>query len=341
MRTTCAAPCSRPRTPGYDEARALYNAAIDRRPALIARCSGTADVVDAVNFARQHSLLTAVRAGGHSVAGHSMCDDGFVIDLSQMRGVWVDADTSVVRVQGGATWGDVDRETQRVGLAVPGGVVSTTGVAGLTLGGGLGWLHRKYGLACDNVRSVEIVTADGGVLRADASEHDDLFWALRGGGGNFGVVTSFEFDAHLIGPVVMLAAVAYPLDAAADILPAWRDWTESIPDEVTSRAVMFAPPVHPALPPELHDRDVAVVAAVYAGPVDDGDADHGTHPPSGQAGHRSQRAHSVPGRAVDVRPFRPRNHLGILEVACISTASTAKRSTLSCDAPTSDPRPSR
>jgi FAD/FMN-containing dehydrogenase len=256
---------------GYDAARVVYNAAIDRRPAIIAKCTGTADVVDAVNFAREHSLLTAVRSGGHSVCGYSVCDGGLVIDLTSMHGVWVDADARIVRVQGGATWGDVDRETQRAGLAVPGGIVSTTGVAGLTLGGGLGWLHRKHGLACDNLRSVEIVTADGSVVRASGLEHDDLFWALRGGGGNFGVVTSFEFDAHAVGPTVMLAAVAYPLETAADILPVWRDWTETVPDEITSRAVMFAPPAHPALPPELHDRDVAVIAALYTGPVEEGE----------------------------------------------------------------------
>jgi FAD/FMN-containing dehydrogenase len=184
-----------PHDDGYDQARVVQNGLVDRRPGLIVQCSGTADVIDAVNRARQRRLVTAVRAGGHSIAGYGVCDDGLMLDLSAMRGVWVDPDARTVRVQGGATWGDVDRETQAFGLAVPGGIVSTTGVAGLTLGGGIGWLHRAYGLACDNLRSVEIVTADGQLRRASDTEHPDLFWAVRGGGGNFGVVTSLEFTA--------------------------------------------------------------------------------------------------------------------------------------------------
>lgn len=256
--------------PGYDEARLIWNAAFDCRPAMIAKCSGVADVVDAVGFARERSLLTAVRAGGHGIAGHATCDGGLVVDLTPMRAVSVDAERRVVRVQGGAALGDLDRETQRVGLAVPGGVVSSTGVAGLTLGGGVGWLHRRHGLSCDNLRSVEVVTADGRVLRASASRHEDLFWAVRGGGGNFGVVTELEFEAHPLGPTVMVAAVAYPLAAADDVLPRWRAWTEGIPDEVTSRVIIFAPPDHPAIPPELAGRDAVLVAALYAGAVDDG-----------------------------------------------------------------------
>ena len=210
---------------GYEEARVVQNAMFDRRPGLIARCSGTADVIDAVNLAREHGLLTAVRAGGHSIAGYGVCDGGLMIGLAGMRGVWVDPEKRVVRMQGGATWGDVDREAQAFGLVVPGGVVSTTGVAGLTLGGGIGWLHRKFGLTCDSLRAVEIVTGDGTLIRASASEHDDLFWALRGGGGNFGVVTSLEFDAYPLGPIVYAAAPIYGIDRADDLFRAWRDWS--------------------------------------------------------------------------------------------------------------------
>lgn len=199
-----------PEDADYEEARMIWNGLIDRRPAIIAQCSGTADVVDAVNFAREHDLLVSIKSGGHNVAGNAVNDDGLVIDLSQMHGVHVDPSTATVRVQGGATLGDVDRETQLFGLAVPAGVVSTTGVAGLTLHGGAGHLRRKHGLTIDNLLSVEIVTADGELRRASAAENEDLFWAVRGAGSNFGVVTSFEFRAHQIGPMVMVGAVFYP-----------------------------------------------------------------------------------------------------------------------------------
>ena len=196
--------------PGYDEARAIWNGLIDRRPALIVQCTGAADVVDAVNFAREQDLPLSIKAGGHNVAGNAVNDGGLVIDLSQMRGVHVDPSTRTVRAQGGATWGDADRETQLHGLAVPGGVVSTTGIAGLTLHGGVGHLRRKHGLSIDNLASVDIVTADGQPRRASATENEDLFWAVRGAGSNFGVVTSFEFRAHPVGPLVMVGAVFYP-----------------------------------------------------------------------------------------------------------------------------------
>ena len=186
--------------PGYDQARKIWNASIDKHPALIARCGGIADVVAAVNFARENDLLTAIRGGGHNVGGRALCDDGIVIDLSRMRAVNVDPGDRVVRVQGGATLGDLDRETHAFGLAVPCGVVPKTGIGGLTLGGGVGWLIRKYGMSIDNLLSCQVVTADGSILTASESENEDLFWALRGGGGNFGVVTSLTFRAHPVQP---------------------------------------------------------------------------------------------------------------------------------------------
>jgi FAD/FMN-containing dehydrogenase len=259
-----------PQDDGYDQARVVQNALIDRRPALIVQCSGTADVIDAVNLAREQQLLTAVRAGGHSVAGYGVCDDGLMLDLSAMRGVWVDPDARVVRVQGGATWGDVDRESQAFGLAVPGGIVSTTGVAGLTLGGGIGWLHRSYGLACDNLRSVEIVTADGQLRRASETENPDLFWAVRGGGGNFGVVTTFEFTAHPLGPVVPVAAVMYPIDNAGELFRAWRAWASTAPEEAMSRALFWWMPEAPQLPPAVHNQQVFIVGAIYTGSAEEG-----------------------------------------------------------------------
>src|SRR5881396_1833163 len=264
-------PVLRPGDPGYDDARALWNGLIDRRPALFVQCSGAADVVDAVNFARDHGLDLSIKAGGHNVAGNAVNDDGLVIDLSQMRGVHVDPDTSTVRVQGGATWGDCDRETQLFGLAVPGGVVSTTGVAGLTLHGGLGHLRRKYGLSIDSLVSVDIVTADGQFRRASATENEDLFWAVRGAGSNFGVVTSFEFQAHPIGPMVMVGAIFYPLEESRTLLPAWRDYVSSAPNELSSVALCWSVPPHEPFPPELHGRPAVVIAASYAGAVEEGE----------------------------------------------------------------------
>jgi FAD/FMN-containing dehydrogenase len=258
--------------PGYDEARIIFNAAYDCRPAMIAMCRGTSDVVEAVNFARKHSLLTAIRGGGHGIPGYATCEDGLVIDLTMMNAVLVDGDQRIARAQGGALLGDLDRETQVAGLVVPAGVVSITGVGGLTLGGGLGWLHRKYGLSCDNLRSLEVVLADGSVVRASPTQHQDLFWALQGGGGNFGVVTEFEFDAHPLGPMILLAATAYPLEEARDVLTNWRDWTATIPEEVTSRVIMFTPPDHPSVPRVLLDRDGMLIGAVYAGPVEEGES---------------------------------------------------------------------
>jgi FAD/FMN-containing dehydrogenase len=257
-------------SPNYDEVRLIWNGMHDKRPALIARCTGVADVIEAVNFAREHHLLVAVRGGGHNVAGSASCDGGIMIDLSLMTGVHVDPKAKTARVQGGATWGDVDRETQVWGLAAPGGVVSTTGVGGLTLGGGLGWLRRKHGLTIDNLLSVEIVTADGRVLSASKTENAELFWGIRGGGGNFGIVTSFEFRLHPVGPMVMLCAPWYPAENAKEVLIAWRKFMESAPEELSSNALFWSVPPVPGFPEAAHGRRALILAAVYSGPADEG-----------------------------------------------------------------------
>lgn len=261
----------RPGDAAYDAARTVWNAMIDRRPAVVVRCTGAADVADAVDFAREHGLQVSVKAGGHNVAGTAVNDDGVVIDLSAMRGVHVDPGNGTVRVQGGATWGDCDRETQLFGLAVPGGVVSTTGVAGLTLHGGIGHLRRRYGLSIDNLISVDIVTADGRHRRSSQDEDAELFWAVRGAGSGFGVVTSFEFRAHEVGPIVAVAAVFYPLEAAGEVLPAWRDQVATAPDEMSSLALCWSVPAHEPFPPEHQGRDVVVIAAVWSGPSRQGE----------------------------------------------------------------------
>jgi FAD/FMN-containing dehydrogenase len=261
----------RPGTPAYDEVRQVRNGLIDRCPALIARCAGTADVVAAVNFAREHELLLSVRGGSHNVSGAATNDGGIVIDLSAMRGVRVDAAARTVRVQGGATWGDVDRETQLFGLATPGGVVSSTGVGGLTLHGGWGWLRRKFGYCVDNLVSVDIVTADGQVRTANEAENPDLFWAIRGAGSNFGVVTSFEFRLHPVGPQVAFAAPLYALEDAERVLPAWRDFMASAPEEISSNALFWSVPAVAAFPAELHGRAVHILAAAYAGDAAEGE----------------------------------------------------------------------
>ena len=253
-----------------EEPRETWNAMYQDRAALTARCSGTADVVDAVNFARERGLLVAVRGGGHSVAGLSTVRDGMMIDLSAMRGVQVDPERRLARVQGGALLGDVDRETQAFGLATPLGRVSETGVAGLTLGGGYGHLNSKYGLSCDNVVEAQVVCADGEVRTASAESNPDLYWAIRGGGGNFGVVTSFTFRLHPVGPIVGFAGVFYPLEDLADVERRWRDHISTAPDEVTSFIVTMTFPAAPEMPEVIHNRPVAIVAAVHSGDAEEG-----------------------------------------------------------------------
>jgi hypothetical protein len=260
-----------PEHAAYDEARAVWNGSVDRRPRLVARCRGTADVAASVRYAREQDLEIAVRGGGHNVAGTAACDDGLVIDLSAMRSVWVDPTGRTARVQGGALWGDVDHETQAYGLATTGGIVGHTGVAGLTLGGGIGWLMRKHGLTIDNLVAAEVVTADGNILRASRDEHPDLFWALRGGGGNFGIVTSFVFALHPVGPIVMAGPVFWPADDTIDVLRYYRDFLADIPDELGTVIRLGTVPPLSAIPDELHWRPAIAVGCCYAGNVDDGE----------------------------------------------------------------------
>ena len=262
----------RPGDPPYDEARRVWNGMIDRRPALIARCQGVADVMACVTFAAEQDLVLSVRGGGHNVAGFGTCDDGLVIDLSAMRGVRVDPVRRTVRAEGGATWGDVDRQTQLFGLAAPGGIHSKTGIAGLTLGGGQGWLRRTYGMSCDSLLSADVVTADGRLLVASETENADLFWALRGGGGNFGVVTSFEYRLHPVGPLVAFAGPIYPVEETARVTAGFGGFMTEAPDEINASLAWWSIPAVPAFPEELHGQAVVILPAVYIGMPDEGAA---------------------------------------------------------------------
>jgi FAD/FMN-containing dehydrogenase len=256
----------------FNEARKVWNGMIDRRPRLIAQCSGAADVVAAVNFARTHGLLVAVRGGGHSWPGHSVCDDGLMIDLSRMRSVRVDLAAKTVLAHGGALWGDVDHESQAFGLATSGGVVSTTGIGGLTLGGGSQtWLIRRYGSTADNLVSADVVTAAGDLLRASDTENADLFWAIRGGGGNFGVVTSFEYQLHPVGPLVLAGPTFFLWDRAKEITDFYLEYVKKLPDELTTALYYWTAPPAPFLPESLHGQPVVIIAACYAGPAKTGE----------------------------------------------------------------------
>jgi len=256
---------------GYDTARAVWNGTVNRRPRVIARCSGTDDVAAAVRFGRDQDLEIAVRGGGHNVAGTAVCDDGIVIDLSAMRAVLVDPAGRTAQVQGGALWGDVDHATQAHGLATTGGIIGHTGVAGLTLGGGIGWLMRKHGLSVDNLLSAEVVTAEGRTVRASADEHPDLFWALRGGGGNFGVVTSFHFALHPVGPMVMAGPVFWAAEDTAKVLRFYRDFVADAPDELGTVIRLGTVPPLPVISKHLHFRPAIAVGCCYAGTVEDGE----------------------------------------------------------------------
>jgi hypothetical protein len=256
---------------GYETARAVWNGMIDKHPALVVRCTGTADVLAAVQFARSQDLEVAVRAGGHSLPGFSTSDGGIVIDLSPMKGVRVDPVAQRAVAQAGATWADFDHETQAFGLAVTGGLVSTTGIAGFTLGGGIGWLMRKYGLTADNLLSADVVTADGRLVTASADEHPELFWGLRGGGGNFGIVTSFEYQLHRVGPTVLAGGVFFPGDQAAEVVRRYRAYTAGLPDEMTTLLNLTTAPPAPFLPEAVHGKKVVAVLGAYAGPPDEGE----------------------------------------------------------------------
>src|SRR5882757_2939678 len=249
----------------YEQARTIWNAMIDRRPGLAVRCAGAADVVRAVRFAGEHDLVLAVRGGGHSIAGNAVCDGGLLIDLSLMKSVRVDPARRTARVEPGVTLGEFDREAQAFGLATPLGINSTTGVAGLTLGGGFGWLSRKLGFTVDNLISADVVTADGALIQASAAENPDLFWAIRGGGGNFGVVTSFEFKLHPVGPNVASGLIVHPFARARELLAGYRDVAAAAPDELTVWVVLRKAPPLPFLPAEVHGKEILVLAVCYAG----------------------------------------------------------------------------
>ena len=255
---------------GYDEARSVWNAMIDKYPAAIARCTGAADVIAAVKFARDLDLQLAVHGGGHNVAGKAVCDDGLMIDLSPMNHVRVDPDAKVARAGGGATWGDFDHETQSFGLATTGGIVSTTGVAGVTLGGGLGWLARKYGLTHDNLRSMDVVTAEGELVTASEAENSELFWGMRGGLGNFGIATSLEFDLHEVGPEVLAGRIIHPYEAAPEFLRLYRDFMRGAPDELQAYAAFVQGNPAMGMPEQLHGKTLVGVIVLYSGDIDEG-----------------------------------------------------------------------
>jgi FAD/FMN-containing dehydrogenase len=270
LRDSMRGPVIAPDDAGYDAARAIWNGAIDRRPACIARCTGVADVVAAVRFARERDLVVAVRSGGHGVGGHALCDGGLVIDLSPMKGIRVDPAARTARAEAGVLWGELDRETQLHGLATVGGIVTHTGIAGLTLGGGIGWLTRKYGATVDNLLSADLVTAEGELLTASGDENPDLFWGIRGGGGNFGVVTSFEYRLHAVGPIVLAGPIFHPLEDAREVLAFYREFIATAPDELTTIFELSVAPPVPILPEDVHGKPIVMVGACDAGAPEDG-----------------------------------------------------------------------
>lgn len=271
LRKDFAGPLLRPSDDRYEEARAIWNGAIRNRPALIARCTGAADVLAALRFARDRGLEISVRGGGHAVAGHALCEGGVLIDLSPMTSVRADPASRKAHAGGGALWRHVDRETQAFGLAVTGGIVSHTGIGGLTLGGGIGHLMRRHGLTIDNLLSCDVVTADGRLVVASEEAHEDLFWGLRGGGGNFGIVTSFKYKVHPLGPTVLAGMLLYPLNEAAEVLAHFRDYVAGAPDEVGILGNLRLAPPLPVVPPELHGKPVVAIVVCYAGDLHDGE----------------------------------------------------------------------
>jgi FAD/FMN-containing dehydrogenase len=265
-----------PGDPGYSQARAVWNGMFDRHPAVIVRCAGVADVVTAVRFARSEDLSVAVRGGGHSFAGFGVCDGGIVIDVGPMKGAVVDPRAATVRAQAGLTWAELDHETQAFRLATPGGLVSSTGIAGFTLGGGLGWLTRRHGMAVDNLLGADVITADGELVRADIEHQSDLLWGLRGGGGNFGIVTSLDYRLHPVGPVVIGGAVFHPIGAARQLLEFYRDWVANAPDELATMVAFLTAPPLPFMPAEAVGTPLVAIAACHAGDRDVAAADLAT-----------------------------------------------------------------
>jgi FAD/FMN-containing dehydrogenase len=261
----------RPDDADYEDARQVWNRSINRFPALIARCAGAADVIDSVNFARENGLLLAVRSGGHSFPGLSVCDGGLVIDLSPMKGIRVDPEARTARAQAGVLLGELDRETQAFGFAVPAGIVTHTGLSGLTLGGGIGWLMRKYGLTIDQLLSVDLITAEGELVKASEKENADLFWGVRGGGGNFGIVTEFEFRLNPVGPIVVAGPIFWPMEESPNVLRFYREWIAEAPDELMTIVIHRKAPPLPFVPPELHGKLVVGVVCCYAGAVEEGE----------------------------------------------------------------------
>jgi FAD/FMN-containing dehydrogenase len=283
----------RPRDPGYEEARQVWNAMIDRRPSLIARCESSEDVAAAVRFGRRNDLLVSVRGGGHNIAGLAVCEDGLMIDLSPMREVHIDPRTRRARVAAGATLAEFDAAAQAHGLATPLGINSTTGVAGLTLGGGFGWLSRKYGMTIDNLRSADVVLADGSQVRASEDENADLFWGLRGGGGNFGIVTSFEFQLHPVGPEVLSGLIVFPFEQAHSVLAEFARFTRSMPDELNVWMITRRAPPLPFLSPDVHGKEIVALAVFYAG-----------EPAQGERLIEPLRGFGTPhGEHIGVQPF--------------------------------------
>jgi FAD/FMN-containing dehydrogenase len=254
----------------YDTARRVWNGAIDRHPAIIVQCSGVADILASVQFAREHELPMAIRGGGHNVAGAGVCEGGLVLDLSRMKATRVDPSKRVAFAEPGLLWRELDRETQAFGLAAPGGIVSTTGIAGFTLGGGIGWLHRPFGLAADNLVAADVVTADGGLVRADEQTNPELLWGLRGGGGNFGVVTSFEFQLHPVGPMLTAGLVFFRAEDLPAVVRGYREIMAAAPDELTLLLVLRRAPAAPFLPSHVHGQPVVAVVGCYVGSVEAG-----------------------------------------------------------------------
>ncbi|MGH8637391.1 MAG: FAD-binding oxidoreductase [Burkholderiales bacterium] len=261
-----------PQDDGYEEVRRIWNAMIERRPALIVQCAATEDIRQALQFARSHQLEIAVRGAGHNIAGNGTCDDGMMIDLSGLRAVEIDPQARRARVAPGATLADFDAAAQRHGLATPVGVNSTTGIAGLTLGGGFGWLTRRYGMTVDNLLGAEVIGADGTVRSASADEHPDLFWAIRGGGGNFGIVSRFELGLHPVGPEIVAGLVVYPLEQGRDVLRAYREYVASAPESVTAWTVVRAAPPLPFLPESAHGRNAVILAVACTAPIAESEA---------------------------------------------------------------------